>query len=273
MVAPHAAEFVEVEGLRVRVSICGRGPPLLLLNGIGAALELLDPFRAQLDGIESIAVDLPGTGSSETTTWPRRLGGLARLLDRLLDVLGYGAVHVLGISWGGTLAQEFARRYSARVTRLVLVATSPGWLSLPGRLSALRVLATPRRYYSPSYLEQVAPVLYGGAVRDNPQLLREQGHLRFIRPPTVRGYVWQLAAIAGWTSVHWLHRLRMPVLVMAGDDDPIIPLANARLLAWRLPRATLDVVPRGGHLFLLTHATAVAPRIARFLVQDDADAG
>ncbi len=260
-----AVDFVDVGGLRLRVSIRGRGRPLLLLNGIGGALELFEPFRARLDGVESIAVDVPGTGGSATTFWPMRLGGIARLLARLLDVLGYREVDVLGISWGGTLAQELARRHGDRVGKLVLVATSPGWMSLPGRPSALRVLATPRRYYSPAYFERVAPVLYGGAVRDNPRLLREQGHLRFIRPPTVRGYLWQIAAVAGWTSVPWLHRLRMPALVMAADDDPIIPLANARLLAWRLPHATLEVVPRGGHLFLLTHADTIAPRIARFL--------
>lgn len=260
------AAFVEVGGLRLRVSIRGHGRPLLLLNGIGAALELLDPFRARLDGVESIAVDLPGTGGSQTSLWPLRLRGLARLLDGLLDALGYREVDVLGISWGGALAQEMARRHAARVARLVLVATSPGWMSLPGRLAALRVLATPRRYYSPTYFEEVAPILYGGAVLEDPHLLREQGHLRFIHPPSLRGYLWQIAAVAGWTSVPWLHRLAMPTLVLAADDDPIIPLSNARLIAWRLPHATLEVVPRGGHLFLLTHADTVAPRISRFLL-------
>jgi poly(3-hydroxyalkanoate) depolymerase len=258
--------FVDVDGVRLRVSVRGHGRPLLVLNGIGAALELLEPFRARLEGIESIAIDAPGTGGSQTTRLPLRLRGIARLLDRALDALGYREVDVLGVSWGGALAQELARRHGARVGKLVLVASSPGWISLPGRPAALRVLATPRRYYSPSYFERVAPVLYGGAVRENPQLLRQQGHLRFIRPPSLRGYLWQLAAVAGWTSVPWLHRLRMPALVLAADDDPIIPLANARLIAWRLPHATLEVVPGGGHLFLLTHADTVAPRIARFLV-------
>ncbi len=260
-------DFVEVEGVRLRVSIAGagRGRPLLLINGIGAGLELFAPFRARLEGVETIAVDVPGTGGSAATVLPKRLCGLARLLGRALDVLGYGAVDVLGISWGGALAQEFAFRHRDRVGRLVLVATSPGWISVPGRLEALLVLATPKRYYSPTYFEKVAPILYGGAARDRPELLREQGHLRFVRPPSVRGYLWQLAAAVGWTSLPWLHRLRLPVLVLAADDDPIIPLANARLIAWRLPNATLEVVPRGGHLFLLTHAEQVAPRIAAFL--------
>jgi len=260
-------KFVEVDGIRLRVSVegAGRGRPLLLLNGIGAGLEMFAPFRSRLDGVQTIAVDIPGTGGSPATILPKRLGGLARMLVRVLDALAVRSVDVLGISWGGTLAQEFAFRHPERVGRLVLVATSPGMISLPGKLEALMVMATPRRYYSPRYFAKVAPILYGGAVRERPEILHEHEHLRFLRPPSVRGYLWQLAAVAGWTSLPWLHRLRMPVLILAGDDDPIIPLANARLIAWRLPNATLEVVRGGGHIFLLTHAETVAPRIASFL--------
>jgi len=71
------------------------------------------------------------------TAMPMRLCGMARLLDRLLNVLGYREVDVLGISWGGALAQEFAFRYPERVRRLVLVATSSGRTSLPGRLEVV----------------------------------------------------------------------------------------------------------------------------------------
>jgi poly(3-hydroxyoctanoate) depolymerase len=261
------AGFVEVDGARLRVSIAGkgRGRPLLLINGIGAGLDLFAPFRARLEGVETIAIDVPGTGRSPPTLLPKRLRGLSRLLVRALDVLGFPEVDVLGVSWGGTLAQELAYRHPDRVGRLVLAATSTGLLSLPGRLDALLVLATPRRYYSPAYFDKVAPILYGGAARDRPELIREHGELRFLRPPSLRGYLWQLAAVAGWTSLPWLHRLRLPVLVLAADDDPIIPLANARLIAWRLPNATLEVVPGGGHLFLLTHAAEIAPRIGAFL--------
>jgi poly(3-hydroxyalkanoate) depolymerase len=260
-------DFITVDDLRLRVSVepgTRRGRPLLLVNGIGAGLDLFAPFRAQL-GVETIAVDLPGTGASPATRLPRRFRGFARILARALDELGYDAVDVLGVSWGGGLAQELAHRYPARVGRLILAATSTGMLSVPGRLDALLALATPRRYYSRDYFEKVAPVLYGGAARDRPELLREHGYLRALRPPSVRGYLWQLAAGTGWTSVPWLHTLRMPVLVIAADDDPIIPLVNARIMTKLLPNAQLEVVPRGGHLFLLTHAAQVAPRIEAFL--------
>jgi poly(3-hydroxyalkanoate) depolymerase len=258
-------ELVDVGGVRLRVSIEGRGRPLLLLNGIGAALELLEPFRRELRATQTIAVDMPGSGGSPATLLPRSFRGLARLATRLLDVLGYDRVDVLGVSWGGGLAQELARRHPERVRRMVLAATSLGWCSVPGEPAALWVLATPRRYYSASYFDAVAPTLYGGAVRQDPSLLRRQGHMRFIHPPSARGYLWQLAAGVGWTSLCWLPRVRSPTLVLAADDDPIIPLVNARILARRLHDGHLHVVHDGGHLFLLTHAPTIAPLVEDFL--------
>ena len=262
---PPTTDFIDVDGQRLRFSIHGRGRPLLLLNGIGASLELLEPLRRAFGEVETIAIDVPGTGGSAPLRFPRLLRGYADLMARALAALGYREVDVLGVSWGGALAQEFARRHLRRVRRLVLVATSPGWISLPGRPEALWALATPRRYYSREYFERVAPILYGGAARTNPQLLRDHGHLRFIRPPSVRGYVFQMLAGYGWTSLPWLHRIRRPALVIAADDDPIIPLANARLIARYLPNARLHVMPNGGHLFLVTHARETAAIVERFL--------
>jgi poly(3-hydroxyalkanoate) depolymerase len=264
---PEAArtQEVEVNGIRLRVSIEGRGQPLLLFNGIGASLELFGPLRRVLRATETIAVDMPGSGGSPATIFPRSFCGLARLAAQLLDILGYARVDVLGVSWGGGLAQQFARRHPDRVRKLILAATSPGWGSLPGDPRALWVLATPRRYYSPGYFEKVAPILYGGAIREEPRLLRQQGHLRFIHPPSLRGYAWQQLAALGWNHLWWLHRVRCPTLVLAADDDPIIPLINARLMTRRLADARLEVVKDGGHLFLLTHASTVGPLIERFL--------
>jgi poly(3-hydroxyalkanoate) depolymerase len=263
--AAASTEFLEVGGIRLRASVAGRGRPLLLLNGIGAAFELLEPFRRALQDTETVALDMPGTGGSEAMLLPHRLCAFADVAGRALDLLGYGVVDVLGVSWGGVLAQEFARRHPRHVRKLVLAATTHGALGVPGHWRALWALMTPRRYYSPSYFEEVAPILYGGAARTNPRLLREHGHLRFIRPPNARGYFYQLFAISGWTSLPWLHRVEQPALVLAADDDPIVPLVNAQMLARRLPNGRLHVVTDGGHLFLLTHAAEVAPVVESFL--------
>ncbi len=100
---------------------------------------------------------------------------------------------------------------------------------VPGKLSAITKLINPRRYTDPEFLEKVGADLYGGAFRREPGLLREHG--RHIRPPRGLGYLYPLLAPLGWTSILWLHSLRQPTLVMAGSDDPIVPLINAKILA------------------------------------------
>jgi poly(3-hydroxyoctanoate) depolymerase len=152
-----------------------------------------------------------------------------------------------------------------RVRRLVLAATGPGLGGVPGSPRVLRELATPRRYYQPDYYRRVAGLIYGGAARHDPDALLHGKLARFTHRPTVRGYAAQIYSITGWTSTPWLCRLRQPTLVLAGDDDPIVPLINARILAWRLPNARLHIVRGGGHLFLLERPTDHAALVATFL--------
>ena len=251
--------------LRVMIENAGAGRPLLLINGIGATGDLFRPFRQHFADRETIAFDAPGVGGSPERLYPPTMRQLAALVAGLIDELGHDKVDVLGISWGGALAQELPRRHPRSVNRLILAATMPGWTSLPGRPAAMSVLMSPARYYSPEYLQRVAPTLYGGAIREHPQLLKEHARLRAAQPPTRLGYMHQLAALRRWTSVPWLHRLPHRTLVLAGDDDPIIPLANARLIASRIPAGRLHVVEGGGHLFLFTRAEEMADLVRDFL--------
>ena len=259
--------YVDVDGLRLRVAVRGAGRPLLLLTGIGGSLELAVPFERALHpyGIQTIAVDAPGTGRSTGYAWPRRMRGIARTLERLLTELDYREVDLFGVSFGGVLAQQLAHQTPDRVRRLVLAATGPGLGGVPGSPRALLALATPRRYRSPDYYRRVAPSLYGGAARTDPDALLHGSIARFLRPPSLLGYAAQLYAIAGWTSVPWLPCLTQPTLVLAGDDDPIVPLVNGRILAALLPHARLQVVAGGGHLFVLERPAEIAALVADFL--------
>jgi poly(3-hydroxyoctanoate) depolymerase len=258
-------EYLTSGGIRLRYSVDGEGPPLLLTSGIGAGLELAQPLRDALVGRSTIAWDAPGAGASDT---PRRRPSLRLVADyavALLDELELAQVDVMGISWGGLVSQELARRHPTRVRRLVVAATGTGWLSLPGDVRVLPILLDTRRYTSPRFLEEVGPTLYGGDVRRDPEILRRQATLRLLHPPTTEGYWWQLLATAGWTSVHWLHRLPHRTLVLAADDDPISHLANGRLITRLIPCATLAVIEGGGHLFAITRPEETARLVDRFL--------
>jgi poly(3-hydroxyalkanoate) depolymerase len=267
----QAVRHVDVDGVRLRVAVRGTGQPLLLLMGIGGNLEMWEPFEAALDTrlVQTITVDAPGTGGSSAYRFPRRMSGLARTMEEMLDALGYEQVDVLGVSFGGVLAQQLARQAPDRVRRLVLAATGPGLGGVPGKPWVLWKMATPRRYRQPDYFRQIAGEIYGGAARRDPDLLLHGTLARFAHAPSAGGYLAQLFAITGWTSMPWLCRLRQPTLVLAGDDDPIVPLLNGWLLNRFIPDARLHVVAGGGHLFLLERPDEIAAIVTGFLRAPD----
>jgi poly(3-hydroxyalkanoate) depolymerase len=257
--------LLDVGGQTLRVGIRHGDkarPPLLLFNGIGANIELVEPFVEALDGTEAIVFDVPGVGGSPAPKLPYRPSMLAQLSVHLLDRLGYAQVDVLGVSWGGALAQQFAFQQASRCRRLVLAATSPGHLMVPGKLSALLKMATPRRYKDPDYMNRIAGDIYGGALRGAPDLADQL--LRHVRWSSDYGYYLQLAAGFGWTSLPWLRLLAQPTLVMAGTDDPLVPVVNGRILAKLIPNAELVTVD-DGHLFLVTSAPHCAKIVMQFL--------
>jgi poly(3-hydroxyalkanoate) depolymerase len=260
--------MVEVGPHRVRVSDSaprpGDGTPLLLVNGIGANLEMWEPLRRRLVR-RSLAVDLPGTGGSPTPLVPLSIPDSARLLLQVVDALGVGTVDVLGFSFGGSVAQEIARLAPSRVRRLVLVSTSCGWGSVPGSPVALAVLSSPLRYYSPAFFKAVAPVVVGGRGARSEQFLDRQARKRAARPPSARGYWYQMWAASSWSSWAWLHTLQQPTLLIAGDRDQVVPSVNARLMAGLLPDSRLRTWSDGGHMLLLDSAAQVAPVVEEFL--------
>ena len=268
--------YVDVDGLRLRTSVRGTGLPLLLLTGIGASLELSVPFEQALNlhGLQTLTLDAPGTGKSSRYRRPRRMPGFARTVEQTLEALGYDRVDVLGVSFGGVLAQQLAHQAPQRVRRLVLASTAAGMPFLggvPGSPLPLLALATPRRYKSPDYYRRIAGALYGGQARDDPEGLLHGSIARFSEAPSLRGYLYQLYAISFWTGLPWLWRLRQPTLVVIGDDDPIVPVVNGRILTQVIPDARLEVIRGGGHLFPLERPTEIAALVAEFLQREDSD--
>jgi pimeloyl-ACP methyl ester carboxylesterase len=124
-------------------------------------------------------------------------------------------------------------------------------------------MLTPRHHRDPAHAARIAGHLYGGSARTDPAVARDLLHATTRLGP-VRGYFYQLIAAAGWTSLPRLPRLRPRALILAGDDDPIIPLANARLMRWLIPRSELHVY-QGGHLELAAHPERIAPVVQAFL--------
>ena len=259
---------VRVLGHDVRVSVrpgTEPGTPLVLCNGIGASLDLLQPFVDRVDPrIEVVSFDVPGVGGSPDPLVPYNFAALAWFVGKLLDRLSQERFDVLGISWGGGLAQQLAFQNPRRCRRLVLVSTATGSLMVPAPPTVLLRMLTPKRYRDKDYAVRVAAALYGGRLRDDPTRVRQLMHDRS-RVGSRRGYLFQLLAGAGWSSLPALPLIRQSTLVLAGSEDPIIPMVNARIMARLLPHARLLVFD-DGHLGLLTSADTLAPEISSFLL-------
>jgi poly(3-hydroxyalkanoate) depolymerase len=260
-----------VGGRTLRVSVRepedddGGRPPLLLCNGIGASLEVLQPFVDALDRRRTvIRFDVPGVGGSPRPVVPYTLVTFSPVVAGMLDRLGFaGQVDVLGLSWGGGLAQHFAVQNRHRVRRLVLAATATGSLMVPADPRVLAHMLTPRRHRDPEYARSIAGEIYGGTMRTHPERAAQALHSATRLGPR-RGYYYQLAASTGWSSLPFLKLIRQPTLLVMGDDDPIIPAVNARIMARLLPNARLHLYS-GGHIALITEADTLAPVIEEFL--------
>jgi len=262
--------FVRVGSLRLRISRQrqGQGPPLLLLGGLGNSLGVWDNLVRELPDLDTIAVDAPGTGFSSTPVLPLSMAELADLYASLVRSLELDQVSVLGLSFGGAVAQQLAYQSPRLVRRLVLCGTGPGIGGTPGSAAALQELTTPVRYYSPSQSRRVTPLIYGGRFAREPERFNRELAERFASPPSVYGYYCQLAALVGWSSLPWLGSIQAQTLVLAGDADPVYPIENATTLGHGIPNARVEVIPGGGHLFIMDSARDIAPSVNAFIAGD-----
>lgn len=256
--------YTEIRGVRLRISVEGAGAPLLLFNGLGANIELWQPLRSLLPSRQTIAFDPPGVGGSPRVPRRLRMQDLADIVSELLTELGHDSVDVLGYSLGGAVAQQFARQHRRRVRRLVLAATTPGVGAIQNPVVLMQLAALAMRRDTPGRRAAVARVVGGNVSRDSQTLAWvERAHR--IWPLNRMGMLDQVWGMTGWSSLPWLHKLEVPTLVLAGEQDPLVPPVNTRIFVSRMPSCQWHLVPAAGHLFLIDQAKDVAGVIEEFL--------
>jgi len=250
-----------IRGLRIHAQSAGEGVPFLLHSGVWSQMHHWGPLVEHLHGFRVITYDPPGVGSSEVPSSPMSMRGLADIGAGVLDGLGVKSAHVLGVSFGGAVAQQMALSHPGRVDKLVLASTSFGGMAMPGRPSALLHMMHPRGY-RPDRLARSAGAMFGGKMRTQPELA---AGLTMAKPDSRRARWFRMSAMAGWTSLPYLPLIRHHTLLVCGDDDPVTPHVNHRVMARLIPSARLHTMKGGGHLTLLDSAHEVGPVITAFL--------
>lgn len=263
------ASMRRVAGTLLRVQDIGPrdGTPVLLVNGSAANLEVTARFVDELARTRRVVTfDQPGMGRSPAT-WPTlAVPGLAGLALALLDDLGIERADIIGYSFGGAVAQQVAIAAPRRVGRLVLLAAVYGAGGVPtDPVSAAAVLA----HASPGgrWCRGPARRAYGGGVLRREDEMRAFERAIGVAPPDAGSFLGQAVAASTWSALPWLWAIRAPTLVLSGDEDLVVPLANARVLAALIPGARFEVLAGEGHLVVLDTAAATAERIEAFLAE------
>ena len=255
---PEESE-IRIRDVRVRLRRAGRGPLVLFLHGAGGVPQWLPFFDRLAERHQVLVPEHPGFGGSDDPPWLRSIADLAMFYLDLVEEAGLDDVHLIGNSLGGWLAAEILVRDRSRFRSLVQLApagirvkgVAPGDNFIWGPEEALRNL-----YFDQAFADRILAVQPDAAQLD--LMLKN----RF----TVAKFGWQ----PRWYDPDlekWLHRIKLPALVVWGEDDKIMPPAYAALWQQRLPDARLVIVEKCGHLPHVEHAAEIARRVEGFLAE------
>ena len=251
--------LIRVGGRDLLVRRSGTGPPLVLLTGMGMSLAAWTPFLRHLRGFECIEVAVPGSAATVARKPVLTMPKFAALARGLLDRLDIARADVLGLSFGGLVAQQLAYDAPTRVRGLVLVSTFCGLGGVPSNpVSWCNAMRAGVRSASDGQGPQRLARRWSRVIQ------RELG-AGWATGPRLGGLAEQVAAASLWSSLGWLPRLTQETLVITGTADALVPAANASILASRMPRAQIHRVHGGGHLCLLDRAAEVGPVVSAFL--------
>jgi 3-oxoadipate enol-lactonase len=267
---PVESGFADANGARLYYEVYGEGEPLLLIMGLGANhLGWAAQVPVYAREFKVIVFDSRGTGQSD---FPQGVDFTIPLLAddaaALLDALGVDRAHVYGISLGGMIAQEMALRHPDKVRSLILGATTPGGPHAVGTdAQTLRTLleqaAVVDRAVTPGILEILfSPAYLAGHLSDLREVFQRSADYPRTSP---EAYGAQLRAVAGYDTYDRLPDIAAPTLVLHGTDDPLVPVANGRILAERIPDAKLVLFEGARHGYYLEKQAEADAAVLDFL--------
>jgi 3-oxoadipate enol-lactonase len=259
--------FVENQGMRIYWDEQGRGEPVLLIMGLAYTSHMWYRSRPTLSArYRTVALDNRGVGRSDAPTGPYSMASMASDAARVLDAAEIERAHVFGVSMGGMIAQEFALHYPTRVRSLILGCTAAGGpTAVRAEREATDMLMARAQMTAEQAAAAAIPFIYDAAT--SRERIDQDTEIRRPWFPRPEAYAAQLQGVFGWESYPRLSAIRAPTLVIHGESDRLVPPANARLIAARIPGARLVLIPHAGHIFLTDQTEAAHRAILGFLAE------
>ncbi|HWE52559.1 MAG TPA: alpha/beta fold hydrolase [Bryobacteraceae bacterium] len=236
-------------GARIYWEESGAGEPLLLIMGLGYSHEMWFRTRPVVSArYRTIVFDNRGVGKSDVPQGAYPIAQMAADAAAVMDAAGVQRAHVLGISMGGMIAQEFAINYPERVNRLVLGCTACGGpKSIPAAQKVLDILMARATMTPDEGTVAMVPHIYDATTPrekiDEDLIIRRRTY------PEVAGYVGQVQGIMAWSSFDRLSQIKAPTLVIHGETDELVPPGNAGILAGNIAGSRLVMLPHASHIF------------------------
>ncbi|MBT3283276.1 alpha/beta hydrolase [Candidatus Bathyarchaeota archaeon] len=267
---------INSNGIDIYYEMRGEGSPLILINGWGGNL---DSWRGKMIDLLSgkhrvIMMDNRGTGRSDKPDVPYTMDMMAADVKGVLDALGIKKTHVMGFSMGGAITQTFGVNYPETTLSLVVCGASAGRensvSSDPKVQMDLALIANP----SPEMTERDVTVkllylLYSKEYVEVhlEELVKEETYSD--HPTPSHALMNQSHAISTMDTYHHLPDLKVPVLVMTGDEDVLVPPENSEKIASQIPKSELVMIPGCGHGFLKQNTEEATEHVLRFLEKVD----
>lgn len=256
--------LIQVDDLSIAYRRSGTGPALVALHGFLCDSRCWRHQLADLsDKFTVIAWDAPGAGSSSDPPDSFALTDWTHCLSKFLDWLGVETACILGLSWGGVLAQDFCRLYPNRVSRLILADTYAGWRgSFPASIVEQRLSRCKRdSFLSPDeFVQKWVPEMFTESA--SPDLLREMSGIFADFHPN--GFRLMARSLAETDTTDFLPDIRARTLLLWGDDDRRSPMSIAERLRDLIPNAELQVIANAGHVSNMEQPNEFNARVGSF---------
>lgn len=261
---------ISVNGLKLYYEIAGEGEPLVLIPGFAAGRWIWFKQTAALSrNFKVVIFDPRGVSASDKPEGSHAISLLADDVAHLLQAVGIESAHVVGASFGGFVAQEFALKYPHMTRKLVLCCTSFGGPNhVAPTAQTLSALASTKGLNSEERMRENLLLAF------TPQYLETHAaevdrvvHLRATNEVPEHVYLSQLQAAVSFNSELRIKGISSPTLVLSGDADVIVPVQNSLNLAGSIPGAKLQIISGGSHTFFIEQASEFNQVVADFLCE------